>query len=107
MKSIGNPMAIKITEFVGEASGDCECFCFDKRTREEIERVNRRCPDGFENMDELIRSQSDGRIYPDALLPDGTRGVRGVWRITVEFTPEQSPDLTHQEKAYPWRKNRT
>jgi hypothetical protein len=66
----------KVTEFKGQASGDCECFCFDRR-------------EGNINPHEGSYQDRDAaRIYPGELLPTGADGVFGTWRITVEFTPD-------------------
>ena len=66
----------KVTQFNGQASGDCECFCFDRRS-------------GTINPHKGSWEEKEAaRIYPHDLLPAGVYGVYGTWRITVEFTPE-------------------
>lgn len=80
----------KVTEFDAAASGDCECFCFDRRTNEQ-----RQADEGLWEVDggrrALVQLQHEARIYPDHLLPeearDGHEGVYGHYRITVEFWP--------------------
>lgn len=87
-----------VTEFVGRASGDCECFCFDRRTVAEDERDSSLGKDGDfwsrENLEERMRRDDEARIYPDALLPEeakvgpcGVSARRGRYRITIEFEP--------------------
>lgn len=76
----------KVSEFVGRASGDCECFCFDRRTREQSEY------DGTLTTRTQITRDRLNRIYPHDLLPDWNEKRMGTWRITVEFTPV--PDST-------------
>lgn len=71
----------KVTEFVGQASGDCECFCFDRRTSEEIAQHR------FSHTEEGRESNDANRIYPHDLLPE-VGPARGRWKIIVEFTPE-------------------
>lgn len=72
----------KVTEFIGQASGDCECFCFDRRTPQQLEEDTK--VDDWQRDDE-------NRIYPGALLPGEShneyRGVHGAYRITIEFWP--------------------
>ena len=88
----------RMTEFYGQASGDCECFCFDRRTdsqaaadREAMHQA------GYEGAEYEAASQREeaGRIYPDELLPEVEAGEYkpkgfGTWKITVEFTPDES-----------------
>jgi len=69
----------KVTQFNGQASGDCECFCFDRRRK----------GGPFEGS---WREKDAARIYPGELLPAGADGVYGTWRITVEFTPDAVPN---------------
>lgn len=73
------PTAVQVSEFTGHASGDMECFCFDRRTYDEM----------LSDRDEEMRKQIDrdkaNRIYPNALLPAGVDRKQGRWRVTVEF----------------------
>jgi hypothetical protein len=81
----------RVTEFRGQASGDSECFCFDRRTPEEQEA------DLQKPLPEQVEAERNARIYPSALLPDGSdRRRMGKWRVTVEFTPDSDePVYTH------------
>jgi hypothetical protein len=63
------------------ASGDCECFCFDKRSWEE-QAQERSLP-----TEQRVERHDECRVYPNDILPD-TGKKRGRWVITVEFTPE-------------------
>jgi hypothetical protein len=71
------------------ASGDHECFCFDRWDG----------PDAYyaafpDSMDERRwRMMDENRVYPDHLLPDELRFNHpfGRWTITVEFEPLQEP----------------
>lgn len=57
------------------ATGDYECFCFDThKGPEEHRKVTK-------------GSHTECRVYPDELVPEGTRGKLGRWTITVEFEP--------------------
>lgn len=78
----------KVTEFVGAASGDCECFCFDKRT------VEQKQADQSLNLRERCEKDDEARIYPNDLLPEeiaysNEEKTFGRWRITIEFWPEE------------------
>lgn len=81
----GEMKLTKVTEFVGRACGDGECFCFDKLTEAERDSLDETIaaleewPDGFDPNKE--------RVYPSDFLPDVDRDRRGRWRITVEFEP--------------------
>ena len=63
------------------ASGDCECFCFDKRTSEEVQK------DAGLEVEQRVARDDECRVYPNDILPD-TGHRRGRWVITVEFIPE-------------------
>jgi hypothetical protein len=95
--------AKKVTEFIGRASGDTECFCFDRRTIAEQERDESLVrEDGTRDYEAIAEREvaeeraGRGRVYPGALLPDGTSASAdnawtapfGRWRITIEFEPE-------------------
>lgn len=91
---------VKVTEFVGEASGDCECFCFDRRTDEQ------QTADRSADYAERAEREHEARLYPNELLPEGCRvdhrGIRGRWRVTVEFWPgEKAAPPTVESAAYP------
>lgn len=87
---------VKVTEIVGETSGDGECFCFDELTEEQRERHTEKAfameewPDGFDF--------DQGRTYPRALLPEQAIGQRGRWRITVEFEPNDGADAPAEHR---------
>jgi hypothetical protein len=67
------------------ASGDYECFCFDRHDGPEEHRKaygakwNRGVAD------------DECRVYPGDFLPENTDGKRGRWTITVEFEPYEDP----------------
>ncbi len=61
------------------ASGDHECFCFDEHDGPEAHYKAVEAAGGFDNHNERCRT------YPGELIPEGTRGKRGRWTITVEF----------------------
>lgn len=61
------------------ATGDHECFCFDRHNGP-FECRNVRLASGQEDPDAC-------RVYPNDLLPEDIRGKRGRWTITVEFEP--------------------
>lgn len=78
---------VKVTELEGfYASGDFECFCFD---RVESPWDDKR---GWE-------IQGEQRVYPDYLIPDGSRGKFGSWRITVEFAERPAGGRAGRETA--------
>jgi hypothetical protein len=67
--------AVKHTVLDGYyATGDHECFVFDKHA------------DPFEHGD-AGTSDNDCRVYPHALMPEGTEDRRGRWTVTVAFEP--------------------
>lgn len=72
---------IKTTTFTGHASGDGECFCFDKRTPEQ--RAKDRQLPGHELA--AIEIEQAPQIYPDDLLPEGVGERMGRWTITITF----------------------
>lgn len=74
----------KVTVLDGHyASGDHECFCFDKLDG----------PFAYEGTtEERIAAQDANRVYPHSLLPRGAN--YGRWRITVEFESLSSEDTT-------------
>jgi len=74
------------------ASGDCECFCFDTHHPDHDHGaalrawVEDHCDGpGVDVPEEVVRD--DCRVYPDALLPEGVKGRKGRWTITVTFEP--------------------
>lgn len=73
------------------ASGDCECFCFDKRTFEQAMQETSEACDRLATCGDRECAWADpdegNRVYPDALLPDHGRR-RGRWTIVVTFEPE-------------------
>jgi hypothetical protein len=77
------------------ASGDCECFCFDRCSGpEEHDAPYRaywaRVRDGNvgENEEPPVVDESC-RVYPRVLLPEGSDDRKGRWTITVTFEPEE------------------
>lgn len=73
------------------ASGDYECFCFDKWDGPEAySQAFPYSPDrDLEQTDKEIAAQDANRVYPDDLVPDGAH--YGRWTITVEFEPLPEP----------------
>lgn len=79
------------------ATGDLECFCFDKHagpdahraaTAEARKRHGDLCDQ--ELYDEAIALDPDEcRIYPEVFLPEEAGRRRGRWTITVRFEPEE------------------
>ena len=76
----------RVVEFAGIASGDGECFCFDRLTVEDRAEVYRKMRDMVGEWPEWF-DPGAGLMYPSELLPDGSNGRRGIFRITIEFTP--------------------
>lgn len=70
----------KVTIFKGQTSGDCECFCFDQRKG------------NVSPFEGTYQERDVARIYPSELLPVGVDGKYGTWSITVEFTPDATPN---------------
>lgn len=77
------------------ATGDNECFCFDKCDGPFAHYENLRSRPDYE---EWIECSSDRdpefdpdecRVYPNDLIPEETSGKRGTWTITVTFTPTE------------------
>jgi hypothetical protein len=74
------------------ATGDNECFCFDKcngpyahwQNLKENPRHER-----WVNGDEPEFDPDHCRVYPNDLLPEGVKGRHGTWSITVTFTPTE------------------
>ena len=74
------------------ATGDNECFCFDK------------CCSPLEHYDSIkadpryakwLANEAEFdpdhcRVYPSELLPEGTGWRRGTWTITVTFTEDEN-----------------
>lgn len=88
MNDKSGPCYRRVTELIGRASGDHECFRFDSRTRSQ-ELADRKLRD----IHEKCRRDGDAQTYPNELLPaeayeDSMLGRRGKFRITVEFLPE-------------------
>lgn len=90
----------KTTEFVGRSSGDCECFCFDKRDaqkqKSDEEEYYKSIDDeslSDEHKHSLYENKRTSRLYPNDLLPlnynHPDEDKFGKWKITVEFEPFQ------------------
>ncbi len=78
------------------ASGDFECFCFDRHESPEAHEAPYRAywakvQDGALHDDEdppLIDESC--RVYPYSLLPEGVERRKGRWTITITFEPEDT-----------------
>ena len=73
------------------ASGDHECFVFDRhRGPEEHNALYREwlrtMRDPTDDPPDHVLDESC-RVYPGALIPEGADGQLGRWKITVEFEP--------------------
>jgi hypothetical protein len=88
----------KTTEFIGRSSGDCECFCFDKRTSAKQKSDEEECyrsigDESLSDEEKYLIGENDrnSRIYPGELLPldykHPDEDKLGKWKITVEFEP--------------------
>jgi hypothetical protein len=65
------------------ATGDLECFCFDKHEAPWADEHGE--PGEFYDYDQC-------RVYPDDLIPEGIGRVRGRWTVTVTFVPDASSE---------------
>jgi hypothetical protein len=77
------------------ATGDIECFCFDKcpgphAHRELLEADPRYKAWHDGKLDDFDPDRC--RVYPSDLLPEDTRQRRGTWTITITFTPDEGDD---------------
>ena len=77
------------------ATGDCEAFVWDTHPNPEYhsEEWNKwwdaHRGDPIDEDTPIPEGLLDDacRVYPDALMPDGVKGRKGRWRITIEFEP--------------------
>jgi hypothetical protein len=82
---------VKITEFTGYISGDGECFCLDKRSRdEELDDIN---PRTEKEIMKRIKEDEANRLYPDDLFPEECAPImtdkRGKYKFTIIITAEE------------------
>lgn len=82
------------------ATGDYECFCFDKHNSpEEHDKavytpeywLHRLSECEIEDCSHCQVDSDECRVYPNALLPElpEVRNLKGKWTIIVEFEPEE------------------
>jgi len=72
------------------ATGDNECFCFDKHKNPEVHREAEKNAEDPKTWDAC-------RVYPDNLIPEGADEKKGKWTITIEFEAEPTPEKSQEQ----------
>ena len=103
MTDTAKPILTKTTVLDAHyASGDYECFCFDRHYGPEEhedailpQRVAfaKWCDENPDSEEVGPDIDESCRVYPNELIPDNSRGKRGRWTITITFEPEGSTEV--------------